>query len=223
MVVFVMPIYNEQEMIPHLRQELEKFSSRQPFQTRYVLVNDGSTDSSGKMLDEWKKQSKNLEVCHLAKNMGHQQALLKGLSKASGDFIITMDADLQDPLDAVPVMVQKAMEGFDVVHARRTKRLGESTFRKCAAWAYYRVAKIFIHSSILEDVGDFRLMTSRAMDVYMSRKNKNQFLRAEIVDLPLPQTVIPYIRDKRAKGKSKFTMTKLIQLSISGFFRSRSD
>ncbi len=218
-----MPVYNEQEMIPHLRQELEKFSSSQPFQIRYILVNDGSTDSSGKMLDEWMKQSKNLEVFHLEKNMGHQQALLKGLSKASGDFIITMDADLQDPLDAVPVMVQKALEGFDVVHVRRTQRLGESMFRKCAAWTYYRIAKMFMHASILEDVGDFRLMTSRAVDVYMSRKNKNQFLRAEIVNLPLPQTVIPYIRNKRAKGKSKFTMMKLIKLSISGFFRFRSN
>ncbi len=208
----VFPIYNEQDMLPMLRRALDDFFFAWDQEIEFVMVNDGSEDRSIDFLRNWAKEDPRVTIIELKTNQGHQRALYEGLVKASGEYVITLDADLQDPLEYIPVMLEQAKAGFDVVHARRRTREGEVLFKKAAAWTFYRTIKL-VHGETILDAGDFRLMTKKAIDMYARKFGPESVLRIGIPRLRLNQTTIEYDRKPRLIGKSKFTLRKLVQLA----------
>lgn len=209
----VFPLFNEEKVIPYLQKELNRHPELQN-DCEIVLVNDGSSDNTQVLLETWGSQDSRVQVVHLKQNIGHQKAILEGLKAAKGLNVITMDADLQDPVEMIPAMISKAAEGFDVVHTQRISREGEPMFRKTMTWLFYRVAKHVFQKSILLDAGDFRLMSRKAIEVYFSTVERPHILRHQILSLPLKQTVLKYHRNPRIDGESKFTFFRLAQLAI---------
>lgn len=210
----VFPLFNEEKVISHLQKELNRHSELQKH-CEIILVNDGSSDQTQALLEMWSSQDSRVRIIHLKKNIGHQKAILEGLKAATGMNVVTMDADLQDPVEMIPAMISKASEGFDVVHTQRISREGEPIFRKTITWLFYRVAKHVFQKSILLDAGDFRLMSRKAIEVYFSTVEHPHILRHQILSLPLKQTVLKYHRNPRIDGKSKFTFIRLAELAIN--------
>lgn len=208
----VFPVYNEQDMLPVLRRSLDEFFFSWDEEIEFVLVDDGSQDGSLNFLHQWEKDDPRVSVVELKNNQGHQRALYEGLIHATGDQVITLDADLQDPLEFIPVMLEQAKAGFDVVHARRRSREGEVLFKKAAAWTFYRTIKL-VHGQTILDTGDFRLLSKSAIDVYARKFGPDGVLRIGIPRLKLNQVTIEYDRKPRLVGKSKFTIRKLVQLA----------
>lgn len=211
-LTIVIPVYNEEQVIPHLQNAIEGFEEKFNDKAEIVVVNDGSTDQTRALLEKWKRGKTGLIIHDMKMNSGHQSAIQAGLELATGDRVVTMDADLQDPIDTIFSLIEKSNEGFDVIHARRISRAGENAFRKVSAWMFYRLTKSFLNRKILLDVGDFRLLTRKALDQYLSLPER-KFLRGEIIQLPLTQTVIDYHREGRVAGTSKFSIGKLMQLA----------
>lgn len=210
----VIPMFNEEEIIPFLKTELEIFFSSFPNEFEIIFVNDGSTDATPKLLSQWALENKHIQLVNLSTNEGHQKALLHGIQNAKGKWVLTMDADLQDPLELLSTLLSKGKEGFDVVHAQRITREGESIIRKASTWLFYRIAKGVFQKSLLLDVGDFRLMSNTALKTYFSQVQNPSILRKEIPRLPLNQAVVGYQRKPRLKGKSKFTLYKLLKFAL---------
>ncbi|MCC7460579.1 MAG: glycosyltransferase family 2 protein [Proteobacteria bacterium] len=208
----VIPVYNEEQAIPYLKTALLDFGKTLPMELEVVLVNDGSSDNTKAMLHDWKHQQSGIVVCDLLVNTGHQQAIQSGLELATGDYVVTMDADLQDPVPVIFDFIRKSEEGFDVVHSRRISRKNENTFRKVAAWIFYRLAKRLLNQNMLLDVGDFRLVTREALQQYLILPDR-KFVRGEIIQLQVPQAVVSYHREGRVAGVSKFSFRKLLELA----------
>src|ERR1700704_5371685 len=130
----VIPIYNEQDAIPFLINKLKELLDHTPAQAEVLLVNDGSSDASISLLVEAAKQDRRFKVLSLARNFGHQAAATAGLDAASGDVVVLMDADLQDPPELILEMIEEYRKGYDVVYAQRTGRVGEGPFKRLTAW-----------------------------------------------------------------------------------------
>ena len=211
----VIPIYNEELVIPHLRERMEKFRSKFPMPMEIILVDDGSTDNSPMLLKRWKESVRSVFVTTLSQNSGHQIALQAGLDQAIGDYVVTMDADMQDPIETITDLVEKSREGFDIVHAQRIQRDGEDVFRLAGAWMFYRLLRM-LDPKVLHEVGDFRLLTKNAHRYYL-KSGKRTFMRGETIHLPFPQAIIGYKRNPRVAGKSKFSLKKLLALALMGF------
>lgn len=213
----VIPVYNEQEVLPLLKKKFLEFFQNQNFEL--ILVDDRSQDLSAQFLKEWSKEDSRVHVICNDENIGHQASLYIGMLQAKHDMIVTMDADLQDPVELIAKLVEKSLQGFDVVHAKRTKA-GSTVIRNVLAWGYYRTLKVF-KSSTLIDVGDFRLVTRRALELHQKTFSTGRYLRGEFSQLPLLQGLIPYVRGKRMAGKTKYTWCKLLKLAWNGFLRSK--
>jgi dolichol-phosphate mannosyltransferase len=216
----VFPLFNEEKVIPFLQKELNRHLELQN-NCEIVLVNDGSSDNTQALLEAWSSQDPRVNIIHLKQNIGHQKAILEGLKAAKGENVITIDADLQDPIEMISSMVSKADEGFDVVHTQRISRSGEPLIRKSMTWLFYRLAKHIFQKSILLDAGDFRLMSRKAIQVYFATVEYPHILRHQILNLPLKQTVLNYHRNPRVVGESKFTFIRLAQLAINIILSSR--
>jgi dolichol-phosphate mannosyltransferase len=152
-------------------------------------------------------------VLNLSRNFGHQHASTAGVDYAGGDAIVLMDADLQDPLEVVHRMVEKYCHGYDVVCGQRVTRSGESAFKKFTAWAFYRSMRMFFLKSLPQDVGDFRLMSRRCVDSLREMRELHRFLRGMVAWVGYPQICIPYERQARAAGETKYPFRKMIRLA----------
>lgn len=211
----VIPIYNEEEMIPILRPALTTFLDSLPFPTRLVLVNDGSTDQSIRLLEEWAAADTRVQVIALARNFGHQLAVTAGLDAAEGDAVVVMDADLQDPPEVVRQMVAEYQKGFDVVCGRRLARENETAFKKFTAWAFYRLMRRLVHRDLPADVGDFRLISRRCLDALKQMRETHRFLRGMAAWVGFAQTEVSYVRKGRAAGETKYPLSKMLKLAWS--------
>src|SRR5271156_5995067 len=161
LVSIVIPFYNEEEMFSLLRPRLTEFLDRSPYPCEVVAVNDGSSDRTIELLVEWSRADSRIKVVNLSRNFGHQYASTAGVDYASGEAIVLIDADLQDPLEVIHRMVEQYRNGYDVVCGQRVARSGEGAFKKFSAWFFYRYMRVFFLKSLPKDVGDFRLMSRR--------------------------------------------------------------
>jgi dolichol-phosphate mannosyltransferase len=206
----VIPIYNEQAVIPLLRAELTTFMNGLSFPVEVVLVNDGSGDASVDLLREWAGSDWRVKVLDLARNFGHQAAVTAGLDFATGDAVVIMDADLQDPPEVVLDMVARYQEGYDVIYGKRVARQGEGFLKRATAWAFYRVMRRLIHRDLPPDVGDFRLISRRCLDALKSMREVHRFLRGMIAWVGFPQTEVAYVRRARAAGTTKYPISRML-------------
>jgi dolichol-phosphate mannosyltransferase len=173
----VMPMYNEEVVVPHLRSAIQAFGRTLPSTLELVLVNDGSTDRTLEYLAEWAASDAGVKVLHLSRNFGHQIATTAGLDHATGDAIVILDADLQDPLSVIHQMIGRYCEGYDVVYGLRISRAGESAYKRFTAWAFYRIMCAMVYRRLPADAGDFRLISRDCLDAVTQMRETHRFLR----------------------------------------------
>jgi len=206
----VIPIYNEEEVLSLLLERLDKLLASLPCPAEVILVNDGSRDRSIVLLLQAAAREPRYKVVSLARNFGHQIAATAGLEYATGDAIVLMDADLQDPPELVVSMVEKYQLGYDVVYARRLERQGETRFKQLTAWLFYRVMRKLVHPDLPVDVGDFRLMSRACLDVLLKMPELHRFLRGMVTWIGFAQTSVTFVRPPRAAGETKYPLRKML-------------
>lgn len=209
----VIPIYNEEEVLPYLRERLEKLISQLPCLVELILVNDGSKDLTLALLLKWAKENSQIKIVDLARNFGHQAALTAGLDHANGDVVVVMDADLQDPPELIIEMIEKYCDGYDVVFAQRTKRHGESYFKLATADIFYWIMRKFVHEKLPSNTGDFRLMSREVVDSLQHLREGQRFLRGMISWIGFSQTAIAFERPARVAGETKYPLYKMIRFA----------
>lgn len=209
----VIPIYNEVDVLPELRRRIIECLSDLPCVAEIVLVNDGSSDGSLELLIEWATSDSRVVVLNLARNFGHQLAITAGLDHVTGDAVVVMDADLQDPPETIPIMIAEYCRGFDVVYGQRTKRTGETLFKRITAWMFYRLMRTLVHPNLPADAGDFRLISRRCLNALASMRETHRFLRGMVCWVGFPQTAVPYVRDARFAGSTKYSFSKMVRFA----------
>ncbi len=210
-----LPVYNEEDSLPHLRASITDWLSTMPFQCEVVLVDDGSTDGSLNLLREWAAADSRVRVISFSRNFGHQIAVAAGLRHTRGDAVVILDADLQDPLDVVPQMVEKYKTGYDIVYGRRKQRLGESWHKQLTAWLFYRIMRALVHRQLPADAGDFRLVSKRCVDALRSMPEGHLFLRGLFAWMGFRQTAIDYVRHPRSAGQTKYNYSRMVAFAAN--------
>jgi len=210
---FVIPCYNEEDVLPLLRDDLARFLPTLGTKVEVILVDDGSSDKTLPFLLDWAAKDPAIKVLVLARNFGHQNASTAGLNAAQGDAVVLLDADMQDPLDVVSQMVAKYCEGYDVVYGQRLSREGEGWFKLFSAWLFYRLMRTFIHSNLPPDTGDFRLISRRCLDAVCSMHEMHRFLRGMVAWVGFLQVSVQYHRKPRAAGSTKYTLWKMLRFA----------
>jgi dolichol-phosphate mannosyltransferase len=206
----VVPVYNEEEVLPLFLARIRACIDRWPWSTEVLLVNDGSADRSIEILMDAAAQDPRLKVLSLARNFGHQAAASAGLDYARGDVTALIDADLQDPPELIETMVDHYTKGFDVVCGKRASREGETWFKRVTAWLYYRLMRWLIHPQLPVDVGDFRLVSRPCLETLKSMHEVHRFLRGMVAWLGYPQTTVEFVRSGRAAGTTKYPHRKML-------------
>lgn len=212
----IVPIYNEEEIIPELYRRLSAVMNRLDGLAELILINDGSRDRSLQLLREL--HQKDPRICYLsfARNFGHQIAVTAGLNFVRGQVIIILDADLQDPPELIPDMIEKWRQGYLVVYAQRTQRLKEGWFKRFTAYSFYRVLKKLADVEIPTDTGDFCLMDRQIVDILNSMPERTRYIRGLRSWVGFQQTAIRFERNPRFAGEVKYTFSKSLALAING-------
>jgi polyisoprenyl-phosphate glycosyltransferase len=206
----VIPVFNEAAALPALRSRLTDFLERLECKdVELIFVNDGSADESLDLLREWASADERVQVLCLARNFGHQAAVTAGLDEASGDAIVIMDADLQDPPEVIPRMIEKYREGYDVVYGKRSSRCGETRFKRFTAWAFYRCMQALVHRDLPADVGDFRLISRQCLDAVKTMRETHRFLRGMLAWVGFPQVAVEFERAPRCAGRTNYSLRKM--------------
>lgn len=213
---FVVPIYNEEATIVELYRRVAAVMDRMDGAVEMILINDGSRDRSLQMMREL--HQKDSRVCYvgLARNFGHQIAVTAGLNFTRGEVVVILDADLQDPPELIPDMVDLWRQGYQVVYAQRTQRRRESWSKRFTAYAFYRILKKLADVDIPTDTGDFCLLDRQVVDVLNAMPERNRYLRGLRSWIGFSQTAIKFERDPRFAGDVKYTFQKSLALAING-------
>ncbi len=212
----VVPAYNEQEVLHALHARVSAVLRALPFRWQVLYVNDGSRDSTGTMLLQLAEQDPHVAVLELSRNFGKEIALSAGLDHAETDLVIVIDADLQDPPELIPQLIDGWRQGYDVVYAQRLTRAGESWFKRATASAFYRLVGRVSHVKIPRDTGDFRLLTRRAVLAVRQLREQHRFMKGIFTWVGFPQLAVPYHRDARQAGTTKWNYWKLWNFALEG-------
>ena len=214
MIPVVLPIYNEENGLKSFIVDLyaQMKDIKQNFEI--ILVNDGSTDQSLELIQSLCSNHSELKFIGLSRNFGHQIAVSAGIDYASGDQVILMDADGQDPPELIPDLIVKMNEGFDVVYAKRTKRANESILKKWTASTFYKLLNKITSIEIPVDTGDFRIINRKVVNALKQMPEKQRYLRGQIAWLGFKQTPIEYERKGRNAGETNYTYRKMIRLAF---------
>ncbi len=208
----VAPVYDEEGGIELFVERTTRALADYNFEL--VLVNDGSKDATPELLDRIAEKDRRVRVIHLSRNFGHQAALTAGLEHAIGDAVAMIDADLQDPPELIPSMVEKWETGYDVVYAVRRQRAGETAFKLATASFFYRLFDKLAQVDLEPNSGDFRLFDRRALDALLSMTERSRFLRGMTVWVGFSQTAVGYERDARYAGETKYTLRRMLRFSL---------
>jgi glycosyltransferase involved in cell wall biosynthesis len=212
----IVPAYNEEEVLPELHRRLAKVLSQITTNYEIVFVNDGSRDQTLEIMRALKESDPHVGYVNLSRNFGKEIAMTAGLDVARGDAVVVIDADLQDPPELIPKLVEGWKEGFDVVFARRVSRAGESLLKKATAVAFYKVIQRIGPVSIPENVGDFRLLSRRAVDSLKQIRERHRFMKGLFAWIGFSQKAVDYQRDARFAGVTKWNYWKLWNFAIEG-------
>jgi polyisoprenyl-phosphate glycosyltransferase len=215
-ISFVIPVKDEEEVLPELYRRLDATSREIQGECEFILVDDGSTDRSRAVMSELRGRDERVKLLFLARNFGHQLAISAGLDFASGDAVVIMDGDLQDPPDVVLEMVPLWREGYEVVHAVRRERAGESRLKLWTARYFYRLLHRLSDIEFPLDAGDFRLADRRVVDVVRDMRESDRYLRGMFAWVGFRQTTVSYDRDERFAGETKNSWPKMVSFAIDG-------
>lgn len=213
----VVPIYNEQAVLPMLLLRLDALvGERLDAPAEVILVDDGSTDCSSIVLEAKAKTDPRYRYVGLSRNFGHQIAITAGMHAAAGAAIIVMDADLQDPPEAIVEMIGRWKEGYDIIHARRVSRAGDGAFKRWSAGLFYRLLGRLSAIDIPAEVGDFRLIDRKVLEAFRAMPEQDRFVRGMFAWLGFSQTEVEIHRQPRAAGESKYPFWKMLRLAVNG-------
>ncbi|MDX6678877.1 MAG: polyisoprenyl-phosphate glycosyltransferase [Solirubrobacteraceae bacterium] len=179
-----------------------------------VVVDDGSRDETPAILAAWAAQDPRIKVLTLSRNFGHQMAITAGLDYARGDAVVMIDADLQDPPELIPSMVEHWRAGSDVVYTTRTERTGESRFKLTSARWFYSIMGRVADVPLVANAGDFRLLDRRALDALLTMRERNRYLRGMTTWVGFTQTALPYQREARHAGETKYPIRKMVHFAL---------
>jgi dolichol-phosphate mannosyltransferase len=181
-----------------------------------IYVDDGSRDRTSQILGELQREQRQARVIRLSRNFGHQIAVTAGLENASGEALVIIDADLQDPPEVITEMIERWRAGYHVAYGVRTERTGETRFKLWTAKTFYRLINHLSETEIPLDTGDFRLMDRKVVDVLMAMPERDRFLRGMISWIGFKQTPVHYKREPRLGGKSKYSLMKMVRFATDG-------
>jgi polyisoprenyl-phosphate glycosyltransferase len=212
----VVPIYNEEETLPELVRRLTGVLDGLDGPAETIFVDDGSSDRSYELMLQAREADPRHKILRLSRNFGHQLAVTAGLDAAAGAAVVVMDADLQDPPEVVLEMAARWREGYDVVYAVREERHGETRFKRATAAAFYRIFSGMSEVDVPLDVGDFRLVDRRALDAFRSMRETNRYVRGMFSWIGFRQVGVPFTRDERYAGETKYPLRKMIKFATDG-------
>ena len=220
----VVPCYNEELVLPETSGRLLALLDRMQAQgmvdaqSSITFVDDGSADGTWQLIEDLHRNDPRVHGIKLSRNRGHQNALLAGLLSAQGEVLISLDADLQDDIEAIPRMLQvHQQDGVDIVYGVRARRDSDTAFKRCTARGYYSLLRKF-GVDVVPDHADFRLMSRRALDALHNFREVNLFLRGIIPLLGFRTGVVTYDRLSRFAGESKYPLLKMVRLALEGIF-----
>jgi polyisoprenyl-phosphate glycosyltransferase len=214
----VVPCFNEEEVLASTNARLITTLEQIPLKFELIYVDDGSSDSTPDILRELAANNERVRVVRFSRNFGHQMAITAGLEHASGDAVVVIDADLQDPPEVIAEFVKKWMDGYDVAYGVRAERDGETAFKLWTAKMFYRCIDRLSDTRIPLDTGDFRLMDRRVVDALLSMPERDRFVRGMVSWLGFSQVAVPYHRAARAAGVTKFSLFKMLRFALDGIF-----
>ncbi|MCX7922322.1 MAG: glycosyltransferase family 2 protein [Clostridia bacterium] len=210
----VVPVYNEEAVVLESYKRLKKVmdSINEPYEI--IFVNDGSRDKTSAIVNEICVMDKNIKFIDFSRNFGHQVAVTAGMDYTEGDAIVVIDADLQDPPEVIPKMLEKWREGYDVVYGKRKERKGETFFKKLTASMFYRFLRKMTDVDIPVDTGDFRLIDRKVCDALKQVNERNRYIRGIISWLGFRQIGVEFTRDKRFAGETKYPLKKMLKFAF---------
>jgi len=212
----IVPVYNEEKNLSLFFERSHKVLESLLIPFEIIFINDGSKDESLALIKSFSKNYDSIRFIDLSRNFGHQIAVSAGLDYAKGDIICIIDADLQDPPELIPVMLDKMKKGYEVVYAKRKTRQGESVFKTWTAKMFYRILSRLTTIEIPLDSGDFRLFDKKVLDVIRQMPEKNKFLRGQIAWAGFEQTYVEYDREARHAGETGYDFRKMLRLALDG-------
>jgi len=216
LISVVLPVFNEEAGIQATIDTLLNFVEQQEENYELIFVDDGSKDKSVTIIKNAISQHDNIKLVEFSRNFGHQLAITAGLQYTKGDAVVVMDADLQDPPEVIPQMIEKWHEGYNIVYGKRMQRDGETIFKKVTAKMFYRTFKKLATIDMPLDVGDFRLMDKKSVHQLLKLHEQEPFVRGQVTWIGFKQTSVPYHRQERTAGETKYPLSKMIQLALDG-------
>jgi len=220
LVSIIIPVYNEAEGLATLMERLLPAAKLTGADYEVIFVNDGSTDESAQILTEMSAGNTRLKLLGFSRNFGHQAAITAGLDFANGDAVVVMDSDLQDPPELLPEMVSLVRQGYDVVSAQRRARPGDSPWKRGTADLFYWFMRRFVDQRLVPEVGDFRCFSRTAVLAIRQFREQHRFMRGLVAWLGLREVIVPFEREERAHGTTKYPFFKMLHLAwtaISSF------
>jgi len=210
----VVPCYNEEAVIAEFHRRVVAALAAIELDLEIIYTDDGSLDQTANILRELQQEDRRVRVVSLSRNFGHQLAVTAGLEHARGDAVVIIDADLQDPPEVIPEMIQRWRDGYQVVYGLRVKRAGETTFKRWSAKLFYRLLNRLSEIEIPPDVGDFRLLDRQVVDVLLAMPERDRFLRGMISWVGFRQVAVIYDREPRRAGTSKYPLVKMLGFAL---------
>jgi glycosyltransferase involved in cell wall biosynthesis len=217
LLTIIIPAYNEEEVLPEFHRRLTGVLDKLDCEARILYVNDGSTDRTIDVMSALRQSDGRVAVVDLSRNFGKEIAMTAGFDHAEGDAVIIIDADLQDPPELIPDLVKHFRDGYDVVYAQRMSRAGERALKKASAFLFYRLIQASTRVQIPADTGDFRLLSRRALDALNKLREQHRFMKGLYAWIGFPQMAVPYHRDPRKAGTTKWNYWKLWNFALEGF------
>ena len=216
-ISIVIPMYNEHEIANMCYKRInEVIKQLNNYEYEIIFINDGSKDNTQLILEEIAKEDKNVKILSFSRNFGHQAAVTAGIKYVTGDAIVIMDADLQDPPELIPDMLKLWEDGNEVIYGKRKTRKGESLFKLMTAKMFYNTLNALSDVDIPKDTGDFRLVDRKVVDTINNLPEHNKFLRGLFSWVGFKQEAFEYERQERFAGKTKYPLKKMIKLASDG-------
>jgi glycosyltransferase involved in cell wall biosynthesis len=212
----VVPVFNEEKVLPEFYNRLTTVIKTLSGTFEILFVNDGSGDSTESMLRDFHRQDQRVKVINFSRNFGHQEAITAGIDLAQGNACIIMDADLQDPPEVIPGLIERWQAGYEVVFAVRSRREGEDFFKLLTANLFYVLLKKLARIEIPQNAGDFRLLDRKVIEALKKLPERNRFVRGLVSWVGFKQTKLLYQRDARFAGQTKYPFFKMLKFALDG-------
>lgn len=215
-ISLIIPVYNEEAAIPIFYNAIKDADFLKNYDIEMVFINDGSRDQTENLINMLEKSDSSVKALSFTRNFGKEPALFAGLEHATGDAVIPIDVDLQDPIEIIPKLIHKWQEGFDVVLAKRVDRSSDSALKRKSAELFYKLHNKISQSKIEENVGDFRLMSREVVENIKQLPERNLFMKGVLSWVGGKTTIVEYARAERSAGDTKFNGWKLWNLALEG-------